>query len=123
MGLPGTVLAAISISLSAMGYWTVTVHSNGFSLVTVGLIMVLVGAAGTSASATVFGTSRSSELTLRTFDRQVSDLNGGFRSIRQGTRQLTLRVLSSATTRLPRQILPAWEAGDCRRASVTARSY
>jgi hypothetical protein len=106
-----------------MGYSAVTVQSNDFSLVTVGLIMMLVGAAGTLASATVFRTSRSSELTLRTIDRQVSDLNGGFRSIRQGTRQLTLRVLSSATTRLLRQILPAWEAGDRRRTSVTARSY
>jgi hypothetical protein len=120
VGLPGIVLVAISISLSAMTYWAVTFQSKVFSLT--GLIMILFGAAGTFVSAFVFSMSRSSENAHHTLDRQVSDLKGGFRTIRQGTKRLTLRVLSSATTRLPRQILPAVGTSDCRSTSVTARS-
>ena len=61
MGLLGIVLVAISISLSAMTYWAVTSQSKNFDLTSVGAIMMLVGAAGTSVSAFVFSMSRSSE--------------------------------------------------------------
>jgi hypothetical protein len=121
VGLPGIVLVVISISLSAMTYWAVTFQSNLFSLT--GLIMILVGAAGTLVSAFVFSMSRSSENAHHTLDRQISDLKGGVRSFHHGTNQLTLRVLSSATARLPRQILPARGTGDCRSTSLTARRY
>lgn len=123
MGLLGIVLVAISISLSAMTYWAVTSQSKSFDLTTVGSIMMLVGAAGTLVSAFVFNMSRSSEKKHHTSDRQLSDLNGGVRSLHQGTKQLTLTVLSSATTRPARQILPARGTSDCRTSTVTARSY
>ena len=71
MGLPGIVLVAITTSLSAMTYWAVTLQSSGFSRLTVGLIMMLVGAADTFVLAHVFSMSRSSEYTHHTLDRQV----------------------------------------------------
>jgi hypothetical protein len=120
VGLPGIVLVTISTSLSAMTYWAVTFQSSGFSRLTVGLIMMLVGAADTFVLAHVFSMSRSSEYTHHTLDRQVSELNGGSRSIHQGMGQLTLRVLSSTTTRPPRQILPARGASN-RRATTDTR--
>jgi hypothetical protein len=114
---------AVSTSLSAMTYWAVTSQRRNFDLTTVGPFMMLIGAAGTLVSAFVFNVSRSSEKKHHTSDRQLSDLNGGVRSFHQGTKRLTLRVLSSATTRLPRQILPARGTSDCRNTSVTARRY
>jgi hypothetical protein len=71
VGLPGIVLDAISISLSAMMYWAFTVQGNGARLSPVRLIQMLNGGAGTQVLAVVFSTSRSSENTHHTFDRQV----------------------------------------------------
>lgn len=48
----------------------------------------------------------------------VLDLHGGFRSYHREFQQRTLRVLPSATTRPPRQILPARGTSDCRNESV-----
>ena len=107
MGLPGIVLVAISVSLGAMTYWAVTVRVNGSRHPRVGPILLLVGAAGTVVSAYAFSMFRSSEHPHHTFDRQLLIPDGGCRSIHQGFKRLTLRVLSSATTRSPRQIFPA----------------
>jgi hypothetical protein len=105
------------MSLSAMMYWAIIIHSNGSTLPTVGLLLTLVGAAGFVTSAFVFSKSRRSENTHHTLDRQVSDLHNGFRSIRQGMMQLTLRVLSSATTRPPPQLARARGTSACRKVS------
>lgn len=70
MGLPGIVLDAILISLSAMMYWAFTVQGSGTRLSPVRL-KKLNGVAGTQVLAVVFSTSRSSENTHHTFDRQV----------------------------------------------------
>jgi hypothetical protein len=123
VGLPGIVLGAISVSLSAMMYWAFTFQGNGFNLSTEGLVLTLVGAAGIVMSAFVFSMSRSSENTHHAFDRQVSDLHGGVRSIHRWNKKLTLRVLSSATTRPPSQILPARGTSDRLNVSAPARSY
>ena len=120
MGLPGIVLGAISISLSAMMYWAVTSRGNGFRHSPVAQIPILDGGAGVALSAFVFNTIRSSDNAHHTFDRQVSDLRGGFRSVRLGMKQLTLRVLSSAVARPPRQILPAWGTSNRLKDSETA---
>jgi len=103
VGLPGIVLVAISVSLSAMTYWAITFHVDGSRLPPEGLIPTLIGTAGTVVSAFVFNMSRSSELTHHTFDRQLLSLDGGGRPIHQGIEKLTLRELSSATTRPPHQ--------------------
>lgn len=109
MGLPGIVFCAISISLSAMTYWACTFQVNGLRLSAKGLESMLDGVAGTSMPAIVFSMSRSSEGAHYTLDRRISDLKSGFRSVHQGMMQPTQRVLSSATTRLPRQISPRAE--------------
>lgn len=82
-------------------YWTFTLHVNGLDLPPERVILMLAGGAGNLAPAFVRNTSRSSEITQHTFDRQVSELSSGFRTIRQELMQLTLRVPSSATTRPP----------------------
>jgi hypothetical protein len=71
VGLPGIALDAISISLSAMMYWAFTIQGNGTRLSPVRPIQMPGGVAGTQVAAVVFSTSRSSENTHHTFDRQV----------------------------------------------------
>jgi hypothetical protein len=93
VGLPGIVLGAISVSLSAMMYWAFTPQVRGIRLASVRWIPEFDGEAGTAVSAIVFSTSRSSEHTHHIFDRQVSG--------HQSLMPPTLRVLSSATTRPP----------------------
>jgi hypothetical protein len=120
--LPGIVLCAISISLSAMMFWAFTFQVNGFRRPPAGLFLMLVGAADTVVSIVVFRMSRNSEQTHHTFDRQVSNLDRGCRSIHQGFKQLTLRVLSSATAHPPHhEEARARGMSDCRKLSVEAR--
>ena len=121
MELPGIVLGATSVSLSAMMYWAFTIQGNGFRHSPVKQIPLLDGGVGFVASAFVFSTLRSSENTHHAFDRQVSDLQSGFRSFHLGMRQLTLRVLSSAVTRPPLQILPVWGTSDRLNVSIPDR--
>ena len=80
MVFPGIVLDAISISLSAMTYWAFTFQGNGTRLSPVRLNPMLNRVADTQVLAVVFSTSRSSENTHHTFDRQVSIPIGGFRT-------------------------------------------
>src|SRR5580692_1076991 len=108
VGLPGIVLVAISIGLSAMTYWMFTSQVKGSHF------PPMVGAADSFMSAFVFSMSRSSEHTHHTFDRQVSNLEGGCRPIHRGMSQLTLRVLSSATTRPPHKEAQARRTSDGR---------
>jgi hypothetical protein len=101
------VLSAISIAIVATMHLAVTFRGYGFRLPSVGPILMLDGAVGIVVSAIVMGMLLSSEKSHRTLDRQVTDLHGGLRSVHQEIEQPTLRVLSSATTRPPGQILPA----------------
>jgi hypothetical protein len=103
-----------TLSLGAMTYWAFTIHGNGLRVSTVRLSPLQGGVANTHVLAFVFSMSRSSEYTHHTFDRQVVATHSDFRTNHRVTRQLTLRVLPSTTTRLPRQILPAREASNRR---------
>jgi hypothetical protein len=109
VGSPGIVFCAISISLSAMTYWAFTFQVSGLRLSSRGRKLALNGVAGTAVPVIAFSMSRGSENPHHTLDRRVSDLESGFRTIRPGMMQPTQRVLSSATTRLPRQISPRAE--------------
>lgn len=106
MGLPGMVVSANSVAVGAMMPWAATYQSHGFRLSTLGLNLMLLGAAGIVASGMVFSWSLSSDNLHHTLDRKVTDLHGGFRTAHHEIRQLTLRVLSSVTTRPPRKIPP-----------------
>jgi hypothetical protein len=123
VGLPGIVLVAISVSLGAMTYWAVTEQVNGSRHPRVGPILLLVGAAGTVVSAYAFSMFRSSEHPHHTFDRQLLIPDGGCRSIHQGFKRLTLRVLSSATTRpLHQELARARGTSDRRITFVGTRA-
>lgn len=84
MGLPGMVLSAISIAAGAIMYWAVTYQGHGFRLSTVGVILMIVGAAGFVVSAIVFGVSRGSVGSSRhTLDRQAVDPQGRASSLHE----------------------------------------
>lgn len=87
MGLPGMVVSAISIAIGAIMYWAVTYQGHGFRLSTVGLILMIVGAAGFVVSSVVFGISRGSVGGRRhSLDRQVTDASGQTSSIHEQTK-------------------------------------
>lgn len=86
MGLPGMVLSGIAAAAGAIMYWAVTYQGHGFRISTVGLILMIAGAAGFVVSSIVFGISRKSVGTgHHTLDRQVVDPAGGSSSVHEET--------------------------------------
>lgn len=83
MGLPGMVLSAIAAAAGAIMYWAVTYQGHGFRLSTVGLILMIAGAAGFVVSAIIFGMSRSDVSSHHTVDREVTDPQGRSSSLHQ----------------------------------------
>ncbi len=83
MGLPGMVLSGIAAAAGAIMYWAVTYQGHGFRLSTVGLILMIAGAAGFVVSAIIFAMSRSEVSSHHTLDRQVTDTAGGTSSVHQ----------------------------------------
>jgi hypothetical protein len=87
MGLPGMVLSAIASAAGAMMYWAVTYQGTGFRLSTVGLILMIAGAAGFVVSSIIFGISRKSvSAGHHTMDREVVDTRGQTSSLHEETR-------------------------------------
>jgi uncharacterized membrane protein YciS (DUF1049 family) len=83
MGLAGMVLSAISAVTGAIMYFAVTaqskaaVQNHGFSLSTLGVILMIAGAIGFVISALVFAASRRSpSMPSQTMNREVVDSNG-----------------------------------------------
>ncbi|MHB1210367.1 MAG: hypothetical protein ACYC1I_11785 [Acidimicrobiales bacterium] len=84
MGLAGMVLSAISVAAGAIMYWAITYQGHGFRVSTIGVILMVVGAAGFVVSAIVFGVSRGSVGSSRhSLDRQVVDPQGRTSSIHE----------------------------------------
>ena len=84
MGLPGMVLSAIAIAAGAIMYWAVTYQGHGFRLSTVGLILMLVGAAGFVVSTIVFSVSRREVGTGRhSMSRETTDSDGRSSSVHE----------------------------------------
>lgn len=84
MGLPGMVLSAISVAAGAIMYWAITYQGQGFRMSTVGVILMVVGAAGFVVSAIVFGVSRGSVGSSRhSLDREVVDPQGRTSSVHE----------------------------------------
>jgi hypothetical protein len=84
MGLFGMVLSAIAAVAGAIMYWAVTYQGTGFRLSTVGLILMIAGAAGFVVSAIVFASSRRQVGTgTHSTDRQVTDSQGGTSSVHE----------------------------------------
>ena len=77
MGLAGMVLSAIAAAAGAIMYWAVTYQGHGFRLSTVGLILMIAGAAGFVASTIVFAVSRREVGTGRhSMSRETTDSEG-----------------------------------------------
>ena len=87
MGLPGMVLSAIAAVAGAIMYWAITYQGHGFRMSTVGLILMIAGAAGFVVSAIVFAVSRGPERTpTHSMDRQVVDSAGNSSSLHEDTK-------------------------------------
>jgi hypothetical protein len=81
------VLSAIAAAAGAIMYWAVTYQGTGFRLSTVGLILMIAGAAGFIVSSIIFGISRRSVgAGSHTMDRQVVDPQGRSSSLHEETK-------------------------------------
>ena len=77
MGLAGMALSAIAAAAGAIMYWAVTYQGHGFRLSTVGLILMIAGAAGFVVSTIVFAVSRREVGTGRhSMSRETTDSEG-----------------------------------------------
>jgi uncharacterized membrane protein len=77
MGMTGMVFSIIAITVGAILAWAVTSQNHGFRLSTVGVILMVVGAAGLALSSAIFAISRRPTVTQnRTYDREVTDHDG-----------------------------------------------
>jgi hypothetical protein len=80
------VLSAIAAAAGAIMYWAVTYQGTGFRLSTVGVILMIAGAAGFVVSAIVFAVSRRSPGSgHHTLDREVVDPQGHASSVHEVT--------------------------------------
>jgi hypothetical protein len=78
------VLSAIAAAAGAIMYWAVTYQGHGFRLSTVGLILMIAGAAGFVVSSIVFAVSRHPVGGNRhEMNRQVTDSQGGSSSVHE----------------------------------------
>ena len=86
MGLPGMVLSAVAAVAGAIMYWAVSYQGTGFRISTVGIILMIAGAAGFIVSTIVFAASRRSVGSgHHSLDRQVVDSQGQASSVHEET--------------------------------------
>ena len=84
MGLPGMVLSAIAAVAGAIMYWAITYHGTGFRFSTIGIILMIAGAAGFLVSAIIFATSRRQVSTgTHHVDREVTASQGRSSSLHE----------------------------------------
>lgn len=93
MGLAGMVISAISVVTGAIMYFAVTaqskaiVQNHGFSLSTLGVILMIAGAIGFIISALVFASSRRApSMPTQTLNREVIDSTGNRTVVHQERR-------------------------------------
>ena len=70
----GIVFSVLAIAVGAIMYWAITAPATGFRVSTVGVVLMLVGAAGLLISVALFGASRVHNRS--TYDRQAIDSQG-----------------------------------------------
>jgi hypothetical protein len=77
-------LSAIAAAAGAIMYWAVTYQGHGFRLSTVGLILMIAGAAGLVVSTIVFAVSRREVGTGRhSMSRETTDSEGRSTSVHE----------------------------------------
>jgi len=88
MGLSGMVFSTIAFAAGAVMYWGVTTQASGFRIGTVGVILMIVGAAGLVISSIVFFSSRSraNGVGAHSFDRQAIDAQGRSTAVHEEVR-------------------------------------
>ena len=87
MGLSGMVFSTIAFAVGAVMYWAVTAQGHGFRYSTVGVILMVVGAAGLVVSSVVFGMSRrTAGVRHHTYDREVIDAQGRTAAVHEEVR-------------------------------------
>jgi hypothetical protein len=78
------VLSAIAAVAGAVLYWAVTYQGTGFRISTIGLILMIAGAAGFVVSAIIFATSRRPlSGPGHTMNRQIVDAAGNTTSVHE----------------------------------------
>jgi hypothetical protein len=65
----------LAIVAGAVMYWAITAPTHGFKLATVGIVLMVAGAAGLVISGVLFGTSRNGNR-RSTYDKQSVDSQG-----------------------------------------------
>jgi hypothetical protein len=81
------VLSAIAAVAGAVMYWAITYQGTGFRFSTVGIILMIAGAAGFVVSSIVFASSRRSVSSgPHSLDRQVVDTQGNTSSVHEETK-------------------------------------
>src|SRR5665213_2378864 len=115
MGLAGMALSAIAAAAGAIMYWAVTYQGHGFRLSTVGLILMIAGAAGFVVSTIVFAVSRREVGTgTHSMDRQVTDSQGGSSSVHEERKYRILAHVEFTlrTSRVPHRKGPGSSAAE-----------
>jgi hypothetical protein len=86
MGLPGMVLSAIAAAAGAIMYWAITYQGTGFKISSIGIILMIAGAAGFVVSSIVFAVSRGTPGGKRhSVDRSAVDSQGRASSLHEET--------------------------------------
>jgi hypothetical protein len=87
MGRTGMAFSTIAIAAGAIMYWAVTYQGHGFKLSTVGVVLMVVGVVGLVISTVIFASSRRPAGSRnRTYDRQVTDSQGGATTVHEEVR-------------------------------------
>ena len=72
----GIVFSILAIAAGAIMYWAVTAPTHGFRLSTVGVVLMVVGAAGFVISSAMYATSRAHDRHRSTYERHAVDAQG-----------------------------------------------
>ena len=72
----GVVFSILAIAAGAIMYWAVTAPTHGFRLSTVGVVLMLLGAAGLVISSALYASSRAHDRHRSSYERQTVNAQG-----------------------------------------------
>jgi hypothetical protein len=77
------VFSILAIAAGAIMYWAVTAPTHGFRLSTIGVVLMVFGAAGLVISAALFATSRTKDRHHSTYEHQTVNAQGQTTVVRE----------------------------------------
>jgi hypothetical protein len=80
------VFSILAIVAGAVMYWAITAPAHGFRISTVGVVLMLAGAAGLLLSTALFATGRGNGNRRSSFHRQTVDGRGNETSVHEEVR-------------------------------------